>query len=108
MEPLDAHITELEMLTAAMQTALLGEDITTFAGLVRARGPLIDTCLTTMESLAPTARTASEARLRAVLTQDALLMEAGEAWLRVTRKRLVHLQAGLRATARYGVPIRLH
>ncbi|MBA3823815.1 MAG: hypothetical protein H0X24_07935 [Ktedonobacterales bacterium] len=104
----DAHLTELELLTGAMQTALLAEDIATFTGLVRGRGPLIDACLAEWESLTEAERVAGEARLRAVLTQDALLVEAGETWLRATRKRLVQLQAGMQATARYGVPIRLH
>jgi hypothetical protein len=104
----DARITELELLTGAMQTALLAEDIDAFTGLVRGRGPLINACLADWEALTQTERAAGEARLRAVLTLDGLLVKAGEDWLRSTRKHLVKLHAGMQATARYGVPIKLH
>jgi hypothetical protein len=103
----ETTLTRLERLTDAMQTALLAEDIATFAGLVRGRGPLIDACLAEQAALSAAERAAHAERLRMVLAQDALLVEAGEAWLRTTRKRLVKLQAGIQATARYGVPIRL-
>lgn len=107
-ETWEGHITELETLTSAMQTALLAEDIATFAGLVHGRGLVIEACMVELEAIAEPARAPCVARLRAVLAQNALLVEAGEDWLRATRKRLVQLQAGLQATARYGVPIRLH
>jgi hypothetical protein len=103
----DAHLTDLERLTDALQTALLAEDIRTFTGLVQGRAPLIDACLADFAALNAAERAASAARVRAVLAQDALLMAAGEDWLRATRERLVRLNAGIRATAHYGVPVRI-
>ncbi len=98
---------QLHDLTAALQTALLAEDIPTFTQIVRGRGPLLWRVVALWEAAAPAARLAMEPELRDVLAANALVIEAGEVWLRATRQRLLALRRGVAVRDRYRPPLAL-
>jgi hypothetical protein len=98
---------QLHDLTAALQTALLAEDIPTFARIVRGREPLLWRAVALWEAAAPEARVQMEPQLCDVLTANTLVIEAGEAWLRDTRRRLLALRQGVSLMERYRAPLTL-
>lgn len=104
MEELTRLCGELHDLTAALQTALLAEDVPTFARIVQGRTPLLERCITLWEAATPSERAPLEAQLREVIEANALIVQTGEEWLRATRRKLLHLHRGRQVQRTYSAP----
>lgn len=105
MEDMERLCLALEYLTAALETALVSDDVATFAAIVRGRGPVVAQCLSTWEHLSPDDQAAIAPRWEAVLARDASLMQTGHTWLRATRTRLARMQQGMTTLKGYRAPL---
>ena len=105
MEELLRLCDALNDLTIALQTALLAEDITTFARIVQGRTPILERCIVLWERATEDERAPFAAKLRDVVDANALMVQSGEEWLQATRKKLVQMHRGVQAMHRYRAPL---
>lgn len=102
-------VARLHVLTVALHTAILADDVPTFTQIVQGREPLLWRAIHLWEAAPPEIRAQMEPAMRAILAANALAIAAGDAWLHAARRRLVALCQGRTALDRYRAPlIHLH
>jgi hypothetical protein len=100
-----ALVAQLHLLTAALHTAILADDVPTFTQIVQGRTPLLWRAIHLWEAAPAEIRAQMEPQMRAIMATNALAIAAGDAWLHAARRRLVALHQGRAALDRYRAPL---